>query len=149
MSEASDSATIARLKSQQSLADLESVSERLLEAAIREGSLKNVPGKGKPLQFLARNEEYDPDWLLQRLVKEAGYVPLEVQNRLLIEKLLAKLPLCASETAARTLLETVNAEVRRLNTMGLNRLENRLAPVDVEAKLAEWRARHSHPAKEE
>ncbi|MCX7892975.1 MAG: DUF1992 domain-containing protein [Burkholderiales bacterium] len=72
--------------------DLGAIAEERIQAAIRRGELDNLPGAGKPLVL-------DDDLLVpeearvaNRILKNAGFVPVEVTERREIALLAASIP---------------------------------------------------------
>ncbi|GBU13005.1 hypothetical protein AwEntero_16060 [Enterobacterales bacterium] len=62
-----------------SLADR--LAEQKIAEAIKNGDLNNLPGAGKPLQLDDDNAVPDKLRLAYRILKNAGYLPPELQDR--------------------------------------------------------------------
>jgi hypothetical protein len=115
----------------------ESWREELIQRAHEEGAFDNLPSAGKPLADLG--ESYDPDWWVKKLVQREK-----------ISMLPPSLELCAGRGRNRADLEAfrrsrcprairaLNAEIARVNARA--KAPTRLAPLEADTIVAEWRA---------
>lgn len=60
---------------------IDQMAERAIQSALDEGKLDNLPGKGQPLEL--EDETFIPEELRTgyRLLKNAGYLPQELEER--------------------------------------------------------------------
>jgi hypothetical protein len=112
--------------------------EQQIEQARRDGLFDDLPGAGRP-QHSADGD--DPFWWTKRLLRreQVDYVPPALALRRQVERVLAALPAVADEARARSLLEGLDAEIRRANATAVSGPPTSVAPLDVEALLAGWR----------
>ena len=108
--------------------------ESWIDQQIREarevGLFDNLPGAGKPLASLT--EGYDPLWW----VKQPS---LEVLHK--VESEMAAIWQLADEAEVWSRLLALNREIAKVNARATEGPPTRLGPLDVEAIVAEWRAR--------
>jgi len=66
---------------------IDQIAERTIQSAIKKGTLDNLPGKGNPIVF--EDETFIPCELRMayRMLKNAGYIPPELEQRNHIMKL--------------------------------------------------------------
>ena len=119
------------------------LADRKIEAAMQEGKFDNLEGAGKPLDLepMPADENARMLWWAIRLLRKNDVVPDEVRYRKTIEQLRVTLVAAEDEPQLRAKVEQMNELIRKLNTMGTNAIESRLAPLDVEAELLKWRTR--------
>ena len=94
------------------------IAERKIREAIARGELDNLPGKGKPL---AMGEDLSgvPDELRMayKLLKNAGFVPPEVELRKEIVSLREMLGTLEDDEERRTLRRKLDFKLLKLNMM--------------------------------
>jgi hypothetical protein len=108
------------------------IAERKIHEAIQDGLLDNLSGSGRPLLF--DDESWIPGGLriTYRLLKSAGFIPLELEERKEIVNL-------------RDLIKTLDdnaerlAKLRELNyrIMKLNMIRERQVNMDDESRIVE------------
>ena len=106
-----------------------------------EGEFDHLPGAGKPLPDLTA--PYDPLWWQKKLMQreQISALPATLQLLRKVEAELAALPRLRDEAEVRRRLQALNAEIAKVNSRGAEGPPSRLGPLDVEAVVAEWRAR--------
>lgn len=119
---------------------LEDFVERQIREAQATGELDDVAGKGKPLPFV--DKPHDPmDWWKRKLEQEKlSVLPDSLQVLREAEAALAEVARTRSEARARARLEALNERIRKVNRTATDGPPTTLAPLDVEAVLARWRA---------
>jgi hypothetical protein len=119
--------------------------ESWIDEQIREaqeaGAFDNLAGAGKPIPDLGA--EHDPDWWVKKLVQREGIteLPPALELRRKVQKTLERLPAMQDEAEVRRVLDTLNAEVRKLNATVAEGPATTLAPLDVDDVVREWRRR--------
>ena len=119
--------------------------ETWIDQQIREareaGLFDNLPGAGKPLASLA--EGYDPLWWVKQLVQREKISVLPPSLELLrkVESEMAAIWQLADEAKVRSRILALNREIGKVNARSTEGPPTRLGPLDVEAIVAEWRAR--------
>ena len=117
----------------------ESWIEEQIRRAREEGRFDNLEGAGKPLPGLT--EGYDPDWWAKKLVERerVSVLPpsLELLRRVEIE--MAKILALLDESDVRARVTALNAEIAKLNATATEGPPTRLAPLDVDAVIEQWR----------
>jgi len=118
----------------------ESWVERQIREAQERGAFDNLPGAGKPIPGLNRE---DPNWWVKGLL-EREQLPAPLPPALALRKEVQDLPAtlrdCRTEAAVRELVEDLNQrilEVRRRPADGPPIL---VLTVDVDQAVATWRA---------
>lgn len=119
---------------------LESCVERQIREAQEEEAFDGLPGAGKPLPFV--DKPHDPmDWWRKKLEREKlSILPESLAIHGEVEKVLEELPRLHSEARVRERLEALNERIRKVNRSVTEGPPTTLAPLDVEAALARWRA---------
>jgi hypothetical protein len=117
--------------------DIAAIAEERIQAAIRRGEFENLPGAGKPLRL-------DEDPLVpaevriaNRILKNAGLVPVEVEQRREIAQLEAGIPAIRDDAARARAIEKLALLKLRLGarrSLALSR--NEVYRQKVMAKLA-------------
>ncbi len=117
---------------------LEGFVERLIQEAQAEGAFDGLPGAGRPLPWRERDEAW---WIKEKIRKEKlSALPDAIAIRGEAEALVAGLPALGDERVVRERLEAMNVRIRRLNATAVSGPMTTLAPFDVEATVARWRA---------
>lgn len=119
--------------------------ESWIEQQIREareaGLFDNLPGAGKPLASLA--EGYDPLWWVKQLVQreQISVLPPSLEMLRKVESEMAAVWPLGDEAKVRSRILALNREIAKVNARSTGGPPTRLGPLDVEAIVAEWRAR--------
>jgi hypothetical protein len=119
----------------------ESWIEQQIREAREEGAFDNLPGAGKPIAGLESG--YDPLWWVKSLVQRerVSALPPALELRRDVERAREQVSRLRDETAVRRLVETLNARIKKVNATSIEGPPTNLAPLDVEAVVAEWRRR--------
>ena len=122
----------------------ESWVERQIREAIERGEFDNLPGAGKPLPGL--NGRDDDDWWIKGFL-EREKIPMPLPASLALRKEILDLPQTLDgvqdEDQLRRLVEDLNERIRDSHRRKIDGPAVVLRPVDVEAAVAEWRARRT------
>jgi uncharacterized small protein (DUF1192 family) len=115
--------------------------EEQINRARDEGQFDNLEGAGKPLPGLA--DGYDPDWWVKRLVQRerVSIAPPSLELLRKVEVEMAKILALRREPDVRARVAALNAEIARVNATAATGPPTRLAPLDVEAIVEQWRRR--------
>ena len=118
----------------------ESWREELIQRSREQGDFDNLPGAGKPLADLG--ESYDPDWWVKKLIQREGVSMLPPALALLrrAETEIERIWTLADESAVREKIRLLNTEIARANARAAEGPPTRLAPLDADTIVAEWRA---------
>ena len=113
--------------------------EELIRLADEEGAFDNLPGAGEPLPDLG--ETYDPDWWVKKLVRREGVsmVPPALELLRKVEAEVERIWKLSNEDEVRERLRALNREIARTNARAAEGPPTRLAPLDADAIVAEWR----------
>jgi hypothetical protein len=116
----------------------ESWIEQQIQQAQRDGLFDDLPGSGRPL---ATDDGADPHWWAKQLLRreQVDFLPPALVLRRSVEKALAALPSLRDEGRVRTLLEGLDAEIRRFNATTVSGPPTTQPPLDVEEIVAAWR----------
>ena len=119
---------------------LEAFVERQIREAQAAGEFDDVAAKGQPLPFV--DKPHDPmAWWKRKLEQEKlSVLPDSLQILREAEATLAEVARMGSEPRVRARLESVNERIRKVNRTATGGPPTTLAPLDVEAVLARWRA---------
>jgi hypothetical protein len=117
---------------------VESIADRRIREAQREGAFEDLPGAGRPLP----DRPYHPDWWAADKLRREGvsFLPPALELRRDVERTLESVAGMNDERAARAALETLNARIRRAAATTTKGPPLDVAPLDVDAQLASWRA---------
>jgi hypothetical protein len=121
--------------------------ESWIEQQIREareaGLFDNLPGAGKPLPSLT--DEYDPLWWVKQLAQreQISLLPPSLEVLRKVESEMAAIGQLADEAKVRSRILALNREIAKVNARSTEGPPSRLGPLDVEAIVAEWRARRA------
>ena len=115
--------------------------EQLIREAEDAGEFDQLEGKGKPIPGV--EAPYDPDWWVKKLLERENVSVLPPSLELLrrVEGELAKIWTARGEDDVRARVEALNAEIARVNARVALGPPTRLAPLDVDDVVREWRAR--------
>jgi uncharacterized small protein (DUF1192 family) len=118
----------------------ESWREELIRLAHEEGAFDNLPGAGKPLADLG--ESYDPDWWVKKLVQreKVSMLPPALELLRKVEAEVEQIWKLSSEAEVRERIRALNVEIARTNARAAEGPPTRLAPLDADTIVAEWRA---------
>ena len=121
--------------------------ESWIDQQIREareaGLFDNLPGAGKPLPNLGG--EYDPLWWIKQLVQreQISVLPPSLEVLRKVESEMAAVWQLADEAKVRSRILALNREIAKVNARATEGPPTRLGPLDVEAIVADWRARRA------
>jgi hypothetical protein len=113
--------------------------ERLIREAQEQGEFDHLRGAGRRLPLTGVLEE--AWWIKEKLRREQlSDLPEALAIRLEAERVLAAVARLSDERVVRDRLDELNARIRKLNRTTVAGPPTTLAPVDVEAVVARWRA---------
>jgi hypothetical protein len=113
--------------------------ERIIREAQEEGAFDRLSCAGKPLPLTGVLEE--AWWIKEKLRRERlSDLPESLAIRLEAERVLAGIGREGDERVVRERLEALNARIRKINRTTVAGPPTTLAPLDVEAAVARWRA---------
>jgi DnaJ-like protein len=115
--------------------------EELIRQARADGAFDDLEGRGKPIPGL--DAPYDPDWWAKKLLEreKLSVLPLALEIRTKVERALDEAWQLQREDEVRRRVTAINAEIARANRTAAEGPPTSLAPLDVDAVLAEWRRR--------
>ena len=115
--------------------------EQLIQEARDAGEFDQLEGKGKPIPGV--EAPYDPDWWVKKLLEreKVSVLPPSLELLRRVEGELAKIWSARREDDVRARVQTLNAEIARVNARAAVGPPTRLAPLDVDDVVREWRAR--------
>lgn len=118
--------------------------EELIDTAREAGAFEDLEGAGKPIPGIT--EPYDPDWWVKKLLQREKLSVLPPALELLrkVEVGLAELWSAEHEEAVRTRVADLNAEIVKVNARAAEGPPTRLASLDADQIVGEWRARRAH-----
>jgi len=121
----------------------ESWIEELIEHAQQGGAFEDLEGAGKPIAGIT--DPYDPDWWIKKLLQREKLSVLPPALELLrkVEAGLSALLSVDRESEVRVRVAALNAEIAKVNARVAEGPPTRLASLDVEEIVGEWRARRS------
>src|SRR5262245_2260403 len=117
--------------------------ESWIEQQIREaqgkGEFDDLPGAGKPLPDI--DKPYDPDWWMKQLVRreQLSILPPALELLRKVESEVAAIGGLRTEAEVRTRVAAINAEIGKVNARTTRGPRTRLAPLDVDVVVEEWR----------
>ena len=114
--------------------------DELIRLAREEGAFDNLSGAGKP--FTDLDQGYDPDWWVKRLVQreKVSVLPPALELLRKVESELERIRQMPAEGAVRERIVALNVEIARVNARATEGPPTRLAPLDADTIVAEWRA---------
>lgn len=101
------------------MGSFEHIVEQHLQEAIRKGELDNLPGMGQPLRFEDDSDVPEESRMAYRILKNAGYLPPEMELRKDLNALKAQLDETPPEQSSRRerLLAQLNEGWNRYNAV--------------------------------
>lgn len=119
--------------------------EELIHNARETGEFDDLEGAGKPIPGIT--DLYDPDWWVKKLLQREKLTVLPPTLELLrkVEVGLAALWSVGSETDVRARVAALNTEIAKVNSRVVEGPPTRLASLDVDEIVSEWRAHRAHP----
>lgn len=125
---------------------IQRVADRKIEEAIRQGKFDNLPGAGQPIDLDPEPADEDVRlmWWALRILRQNEIIPDEVRYRKAIDSLRQRVSMTRSENELKSLVAQGNELIHKLNTMGTNAIESRVAPIDLHAELAALSARKTY-----
>ena len=120
----------------------ESWREELIRLAHEEGAFDNLPGAGKPIADLGGS--YDPDWWVKKLVQreKVSMLPPALELLRKVEAEVERIWKLFDEAEVRQRIRTLNLEIARANARAAEGPPTRLAPLDADTIVDEWRKVH-------
>ena len=115
--------------------------EELIHQARAEGAFDELEGKGKPIPGL--DAPYDPDWWVKKLLEreKLSVLPPALAVRAKVGRALEEIWRVRNEDEVRHRVTAINAEIVRANRTVIEGPPTNLAPLEIDAVLAEWRRR--------
>jgi hypothetical protein len=115
--------------------------EQLIRESKDAGEFDQLEGKGKPIPGV--EAPYDPDWWVKKLLEreKVSVLPPSLELLRRVEEELAKIWTARREDDVRARVAALNAEIARVNARAAVGPPTRLAPLDVDDVVREWRAR--------
>jgi hypothetical protein len=115
--------------------------EQLIRESKDAGEFDQLEGKGKPIPGV--EAPYDPDWWVKKLLEreKVSVLPPSLELLRRVEEELAKIWTARREDDVRARVAALNAEIARVNARAAVGPPTRLAPLDVDDVVQEWRAR--------
>lgn len=96
---------------------MDRVVEEIIQGAMARGEFDNLPGQGKPLDLDAYFALPEDQRLAYTALKNAGYVPAEVDLLREINDLKERLAACAEPAERTTLNREINERILKLNLL--------------------------------
>ncbi len=117
--------------------------EQLIREAKDAGEFDRLEGKGKPIPGV--EAPYDPDWWVKKLLEreKVSMLPPALELLRKVEAELAKIWAARREDDVRARVQALNAEIARVNARVVAGPPTRLAPLDADGVVQEWRARRA------
>jgi hypothetical protein len=121
--------------------------EQQIRAGIERGEFENLPGKGKPLEAIQPGAEVqrDEDWWLKAKLRHErlSYLPPTLAVRKELEEAREAIALASREDVVRRIVADINTRIRDVNRRGAAGPPSTLMPLDEEAVVVQWHARHN------
>ncbi|HKZ07048.1 MAG TPA: DUF1992 domain-containing protein [Methylomirabilota bacterium] len=117
--------------------------EELIQEAQQAGEFDRLDGAGRPIPGI--EAPYDPDWWVKKLLEREKLSVLPPALDLLrkVEAGLEEVWKARGEEEARARVNALNAEIARVNSRIAEGPATRLAALEVDAVVSEWRARRA------
>lgn len=113
--------------------------ERIIREAQADGEFDHLRGAGKPLPLTGVLEE--AWWIKEKLRREKlSDLPEALAIRYEAERVLDEIARLSDERVVRERLDELNGRIRKINRTTVTGPPTTLAPLDVDAVLARWRA---------
>ena len=118
----------------------------MIQEAQQAGEFERLDGAGKPIPGIT--DPYDPDWWVKKLLRreKLSILPPALELLRKVEAGLDAIWAARDEDEVRARVGALNAEITRVNAQIAEGPATRLAPLDADAIVAEWRARRGQPA---
>jgi Domain of unknown function (DUF1992) len=115
--------------------------EELIQEAQQAGEFERLEGTGKPIPGIT--DPYDPDWWVKKLLlrEKLSILPPALELLRKVEPGLDAIWAAPDEDEVRARVGALNAEITRVNARIAEGPATRLAPLDADVIVAEWRAR--------
>lgn len=120
------------------------IAEQRIRQAMERGELDDLPGKGAPLNLAEEDRVPEELRLAYKVLKNAGYVPPEIELRKEIVQVEDMLADCLDERERYRQIKKLNFLVTKLNMLKA-RPAGQEAPERYQAKLADRLGRASSP----
>lgn len=95
----------------------EKIVEDRIKKAQKDGEFNNLPGAGKPISFDSESNVPDDLKLVFKILKNAGFVPTEIQLKKEIEKTEDLLDQTSDTAQKYKILKKLNYLIMKLNSM--------------------------------
>lgn len=117
--------------------------EQLIQEAKDAGEFDQLEGKGKPIPGV--EGPYDPDWWVKKLLEreKVSLLPPALELLRKVEAELARIWAAPREDDVRARVQALNAEIAGVNARVAVGPPTRLAPLDADSVVGEWRARRA------
>lgn len=117
--------------------------EGLIHNAREAGEFDDLEGAGKPIPGIT--DPYDPDWWVKKLLQREKLTVLPPALELLrkVEVGLAALWSVRTEADVRARVGALNIEIAKVNSRVAEGPPTRLASLDVDEIVSEWRGRRA------
>jgi|RhiMetdeSRZDD1v2_1073273.scaffolds.fasta_scaffold00537_28 DnaJ-like protein len=121
----------------------ESWLDEQIAQARAEGAFDNLEGVGKPLADL--HQGYDPDWWVKKLIarEKVSVLPPSLELLRKVEAEMARIWTSPEEAEVRRRVTALNDEISRVNSRMAAGPASRLAVLDVDAIVEDWRRRRA------
>ncbi len=96
---------------------IQRIAEQKIQEAIDKGEFDNLPGKGKKLEFQREPRMPDSCRTSYKLLKNAGYLPEEMQLRKEIYSIEELIDACESDAERKKLRKKLNAKQLRYDLL--------------------------------
>jgi hypothetical protein len=117
----------------------ESWVDRQIREAEERGEFDDLPGTGKPLPDLHRQDD-ELWWVRKKLKREnLSYLPPTLHVRKELERAREQIARADSEEEVRRILGDINERIRDVNRTSLEGPPSTLMPLDDERTIREWR----------
>lgn len=122
----------------------ESFADALVNKAMAQGEFANLPGAGQPIPDL--EQPYREDWWLTKTIKRENLsIGSEwIDIRVDMHKTLERIKSIRSESTVRDELESLNARIRKVNSLATSGPGTSLSVLDIPTVLDEWRKSSQH-----
>jgi len=128
------------MKGQKQGERLEGYVERLIREAQEDGAFEGLRGAGRPLPYRGPRDE--AWWIKEKLRREKlNALPEAISIRFEVEAVLEEIDRLGDERVVRERLEALDARIRKINRTRAVGPPTTVAPLDVDAAVARWRAR--------